>query len=156
MSLPPIKHKSSFLRTIPNISTLLKRLDSAIDDLFLKPILNNYDFSYAERQWFSLPARKGGLGIIVPSEVSDIYYQNSCCVTRDLVHKIVNQKQPSLGLPETKDGDRQTKSHINAAKIQREDDKLSYVKSTLNPQKTKILEAIMEKGASNWLTAMPI
>ena len=151
------QHKYTyFLRTIPNISTMLKRLDSAIDDLFLKPILNNYDFSYAERQWFSLPARKGGLGIIVPSEVSDIYYQNSCIVTLDLVHKIVNQKQPSLGLPEIENGDRQTKYHINAAKIQREDDKLSYVKSTLNPRKTKILEAIMEKGASNWLTAMPI
>ena len=33
---------------------------------------------------------------------------------------------------------------------------MTYVRGTLNPQKLKILEAITEKGASNWLTTMPI
>ena len=59
----------------------LKRLDQAIDDLFLKPILDNHQFNYSERQWYSLPPRKGGLGIIIPSEVSDSYYQNSRYMT---------------------------------------------------------------------------
>ena len=66
------QHKYTyFLRTIPNISNELKPLDKAIDECLLKPILDNYDFTDIERQWFSLPARKGGLGIIIPSEVSD-------------------------------------------------------------------------------------
>ena len=149
------QHKYTyFLRTIPDISNQLKRLDTAIDDQFLKPILNNYEFTYAERQWYSLPARKGGLGIIVPSEVSDFYYQNSKGVTAQLVHKIVHQKQPNVDFVEN--NQRHTKALIYQMKQQREDDKLTYVKSTLNPQRTKILEAITEKGASSWLTAMPV
>ena len=149
------QHKYTyFLRTIPKISQLLKPLDSAIDEYFLKPIMDNYDFTYAERQWFSLPARKGGLGILVPSEVSDFFYENSKNLTVELVHKIVNQKQPHTDLPDF--NQRQTKTIIQAAKAQRVEDKLTYVRSTLNPQKNKILEATMEKGASSWLTALPI
>ena len=118
------QHKYTyFLRTIPDISSNLKRLDEAIDDLFLKPILNNYRFNYAERQWYSLPARKGGLGIIIPSEVSNIFYENSKTMTAELVHRIVNQKQPQTVQSENE----QTASiqHITAAKMQREDAKLT-------------------------------
>ena len=81
-------------------------------------------------------------------------YRNSRYVTRDLVSKIVNQHNT---VEPSEMEERHTTIHtIHTEKLQREDDKLAYVKSTLNPVKMKILEATTEKGASNWLTTMPI
>ena len=65
-----------FMRTIPNISELLKRLDRAIDEL-IKIIFDNYDFNINERKLWSLPVRMGGLGLFIPSEISDEQYRYS-------------------------------------------------------------------------------
>ena len=143
-----------FLRSLPDISNELKRLDQAIDEQLLKPLLDNYAFNYSERKWYSLPTRRGGLGIIIPSEVSDMFYRNSRCMTNDLVYKIVNQNRAERVKSDTTPD--QTLSEIRAGKRQKEEETLTYVKGTLDPQKLKILEAISEKGASNWLTTMPI
>ena len=98
---------------------------------------------------------KKWIGIIIPSEVSDTYYRSSRCMTANLVHKIVNQKHTETSqlndYPQ-----HQTISEIRAAKVRREEEKLAYVRSTLDAKKLKILEAISEKGSSNWLTTMPI
>ena len=44
--------------------------------------VQNHSFNYSQRQWYSLPARMGGLGIIIPSEISDLCYKNSKDVTK--------------------------------------------------------------------------
>ena len=49
-----------------------------------------------------------------------------------------------------------TKHLIHVDKARRDEEKFNYVKSTLNQQKQKLLEAITEKGASNWLTTLPL
>ena len=41
-------------------------------------------------------------------------------------------------------------------KGRREEMKVNYIKSQLNGEKTKVYEAITEKGASNWLNALPL
>ena len=51
-----------FVRTIPQISTLLGPLEDAISVKFL-PALTGKSFSDIERSIFSLPTRLGGLGI---------------------------------------------------------------------------------------------
>ena len=130
-------------------------MDTAIDEYVIKPILNGHSFNYSERIWYSLPPRMGGLGIIIPSEISDIYYQNSRGLTTEIVTRIVNQhdQQTTTNVNEAQN---KNKHNIRSEKNKREEEKLAYVKSTLNIQKTKLLEAITEKGASNWLTTMPI
>ena len=156
------QHKFTyFMRTIPNISTLLKRLDVAIDEFLLKPIMNNYNFKCSERLWYSLPPRMGGLGVIIPSEVADIYHQNSRDVTADLVKRIVQQncntsEDQTIEQQSTSETRSTSKHAIRAEKNRRNEEKSSYVKSTLTPQSCKLLEAITETGASNWLTTMPL
>ena len=149
------QHKFTFImRTIPNISEQLKRLDKAIDEYLVVHIMNGYKCTYAERTWLSVPPRLGGLGLIIPSEISDIYHNNSKNVTAVLTNRIINQYD--------KNADRVTidskyiKTKIRVEKKKREEEKMIYVKGTLSPQKIRILEAITEKGASSWLTAMPI
>ena len=78
------------MRTIPNISELLKPLDRAIDEL-IKVIFDNYDFSIPERKLWSLPIRMGGLGLSIPSEICDEQYSNSRLINEKLTSKVINQ-----------------------------------------------------------------
>ena len=64
------------MRTIPGISHLLKPLDDAIDT-FVKELLQGYTFNPTERALFSLPAKYGGMGLIIPSEIYQEEYGNS-------------------------------------------------------------------------------
>ena len=67
-----VRHKYTYMmRTIPNISGKLKVLDKAIDN-FITFLLNKHSCSRTERILVSLPVKLGGLGIIIPSELSDI------------------------------------------------------------------------------------
>ena len=56
------------MRTVPGISHLLKPLDDAIDT-FIKVLLQGYTSNPTERILFSLPAKYGGMGLIIPSEI---------------------------------------------------------------------------------------
>ena len=150
------QHKFTYLlRTIPNINSELKRLDAAIDQHVIKPILNNYDFSDTERIWFALPPRLGGLGINILTDIAPICYENSKKVTRPLVEKIIRQHQPFEEI-ENEDEVRQIKTKMRQEKKIWEDQKTQYVSSRLNPNQRRILEATTEKGASNWLNALPL
>ena len=128
---------------MPNISNELTPLDQAIDDDISKAILESYNFNDTEHQWFSLPARKGGLVIIIPSEVSDIHHVNSRCMTRDQVNKIVNQKQQQPFLEEDM---QYPMNHVICAEKEQCDEAKTYRESHSNPK--KIFEAITEEKDS--------
>ena len=64
-----------FMRTIPGISHLLKPLDDAID-IFIKVLLQGYASNPSERVLFPLPAKYGGMGLIIPSETYQEEYEN--------------------------------------------------------------------------------
>ena len=80
------------MRTMPNIYGKLKVLDKAIDN-FISFLLNKHSCSRTERILFSLPVKLGGLGILIPSELSDIQYKNSVYITKSLTDNILNQNQ---------------------------------------------------------------
>ena len=149
-----LQHRYTYLlRTIPGISQELKRLDNAIDLYLIKHLFHNYTITEAERTWLSLPPRLGGLGINIISEMADIYYQNSRRMTQTLVNQIIHQHKDNA--PEV-DDTIPVKAVIQQEKKIREETKMNIVKSQLNPKKLKIFEATTEKGASNWLNALPL
>ena len=80
------------MRTLPDIELQMRRLDLAIDE-FIRSLLNKYEFTELERTWFSLPPKMGGLGITIPSQLCQTYYENSKAVTKVLVDRIVNTNQ---------------------------------------------------------------
>ena len=85
-------HKFTYImRTVPDISTLLTPVDDAIND-FRKTLFNNYDFNDLERKLWSLPVRMGGMGISIPSKVSDAQYEHSRLINRVLTSKVYNQQ----------------------------------------------------------------
>ena len=74
-------------------------------------------------------------------------------MTRDLVDKIVHQ-HASEHVPPTET--KAAKVEIHERKKEREEEKVNWVKQQLTPQKLKLYDAITEKGASNWLNALPL
>ncbi len=150
-----LQHRYTYvLRTIPDISEHLYRLDKAIEEHVIKHIVKDHVFNHIERKWFSLPTRLGGLAINTPSEIAPIYYQNSRRMTEKLVDGIVKQHDENFVAAEHNTNN--VKTAFKDEKKKREEEKFELVKNHLNPRKLRVLEAITEKGASSWLNALPI
>ena len=86
------KHKPTFfMRTIPNISSHLKRLDEVITTEFIPATAGGIICSGIERKLVSLPPKLGGMGIPIFSNISDREYEFSQMLSNDLTSKIINQ-----------------------------------------------------------------
>ena len=71
------QHKFTyFLRTIANISTILKPLDDMINNTFI-PTLFGREITENERDIISMPIREGGLGLRTLSDNADQSYHSS-------------------------------------------------------------------------------
>ena len=148
-----IRKYTFVMRTVPNISTMLKHLDEAIDD-FIKVILQGYTFNDAERLLFSLPAKYGALGIIIQSMRSDLEYQNSLKITKVMSENVKNQDNIYDDRKKEKSA---IKSQIRTEKQKLDLEKLILIKGTITSKsKFKAIEACNENGASIWLTVLPI
>ena len=79
-----------FMRSVPGISHLLKPLDDAIDT-FTKVLLQGYTFNSTERVLFSLPAKYGGMALIIPSKICQ-EYENSRAITRETTNKVMRNE----------------------------------------------------------------
>ena len=72
------KHKLNYcMRTIPNISADLERVDEVILTEFIPAITGGIIPNETERILFSLPPSRGALGIPIFSKQSDIEFRNS-------------------------------------------------------------------------------
>ena len=141
-----------FMRTIPNISDDLKRLDIAVDK-FIKCLVEGYEFNATERLLFSLPTKLGGLGIQIPSQASDCQYENSRSVTQDLSDHVRQQKET---LDINYDSIKRAKTVLKKNKQTQLETKLNDVRANLSNSKLLLLDAVTEHGASSWLSALPI
>ena len=142
------------MRTIPNISYLLKPLDDAINS-FIKFLFNGYDFSETERELWSLPAKYGGLGITIPSKVCDMQYQNLQLINERMTNKVIDQD--IVFDNDVSKYTRRVKQSIKNSKTKFYKEQLENMKRQMNNQnKLRALEACLEKGASSWINALPL
>ena len=140
-----MKHRwTYFLRTLPDIQDLLEPLEKAI---ITKQACNEND-----RNTISLPPRHGDLGITNPCTEACLEYASSIKVNAPLVEKIVSQ---SHELPEENDV-RSAKQEARSDREQAAKDKLRNVKDTLPKKSSRALGLAAEKGASTWLTVIPL
>ena len=147
-----LKHQwTYFLRTLPDIQELLEPLEKAISDLLLPAILER-SCSEDDRNIISLPPRHGGLGFTNPCNEASLEHSSSVTVTAPLVEKIISQ---SHLLPD----ENEIKIAKNKARSDREQatkDKLRDVKANLPNETIRVLDLAAEKGASTWLTVLPL
>lgn len=147
-----LRHRwTYFLRTLPDITDLLEPLERALTEVLI-PAITEHQVTTDERGLLALPVRMGGLGIANPTESSSLEYQASVTITEPLVKRIVTQNhQP----PDEADM-RSAKLQAGARKNELLKETQEMVKNNLTPRSLRALELTSEKGASSWLTVIPI
>ena len=145
-----LRHKFSFaMRTIPNSCEMLQPLENAIRNMLIPALTEQYQISEIERDLIALPVRYGGLGIPNPCKEAEYEFENSTKLTNKLTNAIINQ---DTYVPENKE-DRLLISKANAM---RQNEKQKSLMLSLPTDQQKLLKLNQQKGASAWLTSLPL
>ena len=141
-------------RTIPNIEDMMKPLETTIRQHFLPSLTGQNPFNDQYRDLLALPARLGGLGITNPSKQTTSHFDASKKITAPLV-ALITQQSHSYPL-EAKAKQARAKRNIHILHRQQDETAAADLKSTLSSKPKSAMEASSEKGASSWLSTLPI
>ena len=136
------------LRTTPDIAELLQPFEDAILTELLPTMTGHSAINMLERRLFSLPACLGGLGIGIPTEQAEVQYHNSIRIASSLVDIITGK--------ENMENSSSVKAAVQRQRQWSENEKQNHLMEDLPSNTKKAVELVCEKGASTWLTAMPI
>ena len=140
-------------RTTPNISSLLNPLEYQLKESFIPAIIGKQYVPDDIRRIISLPAKMGGLGINNIALTSDLEYDNSVAATHALADAIYNQNTTYAA-----DNEKQVK--ILASIKRKREEHFKKLKAVILEDSTastvRQLELLSEKGASSWLTSLPL
>ena len=139
-----------YLRVMPKIEEFLKPLDEVINKHFIPSITENHHCSAEERLLLSLPVRMGGLAIPILSSLAKEEYQNSRELTRKFSQDIIEQK-PGYDVD-----NREAKLEIKRRRKEGRTTTLENLRRQMTPQELKANDLAQAKGASNWLTTLPL
>ena len=148
-----VKRWNYVARTTPNISNELKLLEVYVTDTLIPNLVGKSFLSETTREIFSLPAKMGGLGLINISEMSNIEYENSIKMTMQLTDAVYNQHR-TLDIDREKLHD--CRIEVVKNKLALNEKKLEELKAKLSTQEFRHIELASEKGASCWLTSLPL
>ena len=147
-----LQHKFTYyLRTLPNIGKHLKPLDDIINEKLIPTFLGS-SASPAERDLFSLPIRLGHMGLWKLEEIAQSEYDTSKAATAPLVAILLMQEN---NLPDP-DECSKIRLEINAAKNAELDRKSAITESKLPELTLRSVNQAKEKGASSWLSILPL
>ena len=141
-------------RTTPNIGPLLQPLEDIIRTKLLPALCGRAAPNDTERDLLELPARLGGIGVINPTTLSDSAYSASKQISAPLYNLILNGSLDYTHEALTE----QFTAKLEVKKRKRELNVTSadQLKSNLPPNLQRAMILSQEKGASNWLTVLPV
>ena len=147
--------KWSYLtRTVPNISHLLQPLDNIIRTKLAPAITGRPPHTDAERDLLALPARLGGIALVNPTKVSDAEFSASVRITKSLKDAIL-QMNPQY-IHDVISNQLKAKADVHKLKWQQEISAATDLKQALSSSLKRAMDLAQEKGASSWLTSLPI
>ena len=141
-------------KTIPDIGDLLKPVENAIRQRFLPSLTGQNAFNDTDRDLMALAVRFGGLGIIDPCRQSTANNNASEKITAPLVALILQQSHTYSS--ETKAEQLRARKDTRTLRRQQEATAASELKDKLPSNLQKALTVSAEKGASSWLSTLPI
>lgn len=141
-------------RTMENIGPLLQPLEDTIRMKFIPSLCGGPPPSDELRNMLALPCRLGGLGILNPTGMASHEYSASKEVTAPLVRSILNQEDSYTY--EMYVDQWSAVAEVKKGKRDRSTACASDLKSKLTPDLQKAMDLSQEKGASNWLTVLPV
>ena len=139
------------MRTCENTSKLFAPLEKAIHHQFIPALTGREPCSQEERELLSLPARLGGLNITIPTAIADKEYTNSQTISEQLTTMIIDQNDTHT-IPQLKS----IKSTLHSQNRHLNKTKAQEVRELLPPPLKRAIDLAQEKGASIWLTALPL
>ena len=141
-------------RVIPNIGHLLCPLDEKLRSDLLSALTGRPPPSNLDCALFALPARLGGLGIRIPSKTADSELQSSLLITSSLKDHILNQdREYGYDIVAEQLQNKATISRLNRERSVRE---INDLYSQLPDSLQRAVDLAKEKGASTWLTVLPL
>ena len=141
-------------RVIPNISHVLIPLDSVLRSDLLPALTGRPPPGDLECALFALPARLGGLGIRFPCRNADKELQSSLFVTSSLTDHILDQDK-KYG-QDIIDEQLQNKATIGGQNKERGLTEADDLYNQLPDSLQRAVALAREKGASTWLTVLPL
>ena len=113
------------------------------------------DISDTERDLLSLPAKFGGLGIFNPCEraTSSLPYSEALCAP--LVALVMRQADAVFNPAELREDQKNIRAFQDFDMDYNYDRRMKAISALLPPETQRGIVLAREKGASNWVTAMP-
>ena len=148
-------HKWSYLaRTVPDITRLFQPLEDVIRTKFIPCLTGRAPPNDLERNLLSLPPKLGGLGIPDPTITSDTEYTASRSVCKPLYNLILlhDSSYPTEAIEQQVEA----KKEVHSLKLKHSQGSAFNLRPQLANSTQRSMDLAQEKGASNWLTILPI
>ena len=148
-------HKFSFLcRTTPNIEALLHQLEDCIQLNQIPSLTGTPPPNNLVHDLLALPARLGGLSITNPTSLSSIEFDSSISIASPLSSLIASQCEDYSF--ESYEAQINAKKSAQQQQYSKATTSASTLKNSVPESLQRAMDLTQEKGASSWLTALPL
>ena len=138
------------MRTINISSSIFQPLEEVIHHKFIPALTGQASSSSEVRKLMSLPTCHGGLNIVNPVELAERQLSASKVMTAPL--KMIIEQSEQFNKPQLQS----VKSSLHREKCQFNAAKAEQVKREIPATLQRAMDLGSEKGASTWLTALPL
>ena len=132
---------------------ILQPLETAIQSLFIPALSGQSPPNELVRDMLAPPARLGGLGLTNPVATAEEQQAASQLISAPLIERIVCQDHC---LADCQAAQREAKARYRSHKRAKQKEDARTVQSQLPNSLKRCMELSQERGASTWLTALPI
>ena len=141
-------------RTIPDISHHYQRLERIIRTSLIPSLMNGQPPNDQLHNLLGLPARLGGIGVPNPAMMTDFEFAASLQITEPLKRLVLVQEPTytyeAMAEQMSAISEIRKKRRKNASQMAEE------LSQSLPPNLQRAIDLAKEKGASSWLTTLPI
>ena len=131
----------------------MEPLEQAIQEKLIPAITGRPSCSKIERSLLALPARLSGLGLTVPSSEAEHSFEASSKITAPIAAMIALQGSDPVTVSI---GTRAIKSCVRKARRDNQRDEAEGIFNKLPSPQQRLMECARERGASSWLSTLPI
>ena len=136
-----------------SLSELLQPLETAIMSTFFSALTGQSPPGETIRKLLSLPTHLGGLSLVNPLDTSIEQHRVSKLISAPLVNRVIDQNESLEGCHLSQ---QRLKSAANSEKQSQRKEVARDLCTQLPEELQRCVELSQEKGASVWLTALPI
>ena len=141
-------------RTTPNLIYHFTALEEIIREKLIPALTGRDPPDDQLRELLSLPCRLGGIGLHNPMKRSPEEFQASMKISSPLITPILNRFSPVSS--KTSEEQSHFKAEVHSRRRSQEKEAAVLLKPNLSSSLQRSVVLAQEKGASSWLTAIPI